>query len=267
MSNEEVREEIEKDLDISDITAADLQEKIIAPNIIKEYREKVTKRMKDDEIMLILSGYTKSNFQDFESYLRTEIDWVEDDIRLVLNECNSSFITYKTSPGIRNFKDVSEALSRFLQSEYEGYHNAINIEFDDITMKTKLVVRTGIKATIFDEKSFFGTIFGFNHGWDYKHYNEYISHEFVNLGSTIKTHLRADVFDGSVVNGIKQPILYSFVVDKLPGYKKFCEPGRIHYKKNKSVLNTLTFYLEDNNNGEVDLKGETLTFTLEMIKI
>ena len=36
-----------------------------------------------------------SIFQDFESYLRTEIDMVEDDIRLVFDEYNSDFITYE----------------------------------------------------------------------------------------------------------------------------------------------------------------------------
>ena len=36
---------------------------------------------------------------------------------------------------------------------------------------------------------------------------------------------------------------------------------------NKSVLNTITFYLEDDNNKEVNFNGETLTFTLQMIKI
>ena len=48
----------------------------------------------------------------------------------------------------------------------------------------------------------------------------------------------------------------------------FSEPETIHYKKiNKSVLNTIMFYLEDDNNKEVDFNGETLTFTLQMIKI
>ena len=32
-------------------------------------------------------------------------------------------------------------------------------------------------------------------------------------------------------------------------------------------MNTITFYLEDNNNQEVSFNGETLTFTLQMIKI
>ena len=50
-----VRNEIEKNLDIEDITAADLQDDIIAPNIIKEYNEQVTKRMNDDGYMNILS--------------------------------------------------------------------------------------------------------------------------------------------------------------------------------------------------------------------
>ena len=42
--------------------------------------------------------------------------------------------------------------------------------------------------------------------------------------------------------------MFSFVSDKLPGYKVFCEPETIQYKKiNKSVLNSVTFYLEDND--------------------
>ena len=135
-------------------------------------------------------------------------------------------------------------------------------------MKTKLVVQSGIIAIRSDEKSFFSTILGFIAGWDYKHYIKYISQKIVNLGSTNKIHLKCDVINGSIVDGFKQPILYSFVLDKLPGYKVFSEPETIHYKKiNKSVLNTITFYLEDDNNEEVNFNGETLTFTLQMIKI
>ena len=85
ISYTKVRDEIEKDLNISDITATDLQDDIIAPIIIEEYKEQVTKRMKDEQNMNILSIYTRSVFQDFESFLRTQIDLVEDDIKLVLD--------------------------------------------------------------------------------------------------------------------------------------------------------------------------------------
>ena len=265
---EKVRDEIEKDLDIEKITAQDLQDDIIGPIIIEEYEEQVKKRMNDEQYTNILARYTSSVFQDFESFLRTQIDLIEDDVKLVLDEYNSSFITYELEPGIYTFKDISEALFKILQSEYPGPGNVIDIEYDDITMKTKLVVRYGIIAIRFDEKSFFSTVLGFNSGWDYKFYNKYVSQKIVNLSNTNKIHLKCDCIDGSLVNGIRQPILYSFVLDKLPGYKVFCEPETIHYKKiNKSVLNTIKFYLEDNDRKEVDFNGETLTFTLQMIKI
>ena len=80
--------------------------------------------------------------------------------------------------------------------------------------------------------------------------------------------MKCDVFDGSVVNGFRQPILFSFLLDKPAGYKVCCQPENCHYKRiNESVLNTISLYLEDVKNEEVDFNGETLSFTLQMIKI
>ena len=88
-----------------------------------------------------------------------------------------------------------------------------------------------------------------------------------NLSRTNKINLNCDVIDGSIQNGLKQPLLFSFVLDKKPGFKVCCDPGTIHYKKiNKSVLKTITFYLEHNDNRGAIFYGETLTFTLKMIK-
>ena len=94
-------------MDIADITAADLQDEKIGPIIIEEYKEQDTKRLEHEQYMNILSIYTSSVFQDFESFLRTQIDLVEDDIKLVLVEYNSNFITYEIPPGIYTFKDFS----------------------------------------------------------------------------------------------------------------------------------------------------------------
>ena len=80
--------------------------------------------------------------------------------------------------------------------------------------------------------------------------------------------MKCDCIDGSIQDGVRQPILFSFVLDKPAGYKVICEPKTILYKKiNKSVFNTITFYLEDDNNDEINFNKETLTFTLQMIKI
>ena len=186
-------------MDISEITATHLQDEIVASIIIEEYREQVTKRMKDDQNLNILAGYIRSILQYFESYLRTELDLVKDDIGLVLDEHNSSFITYESDPGTYVFKDLSEFVFNILQPKYEASSNVIVIEFDVISMKKKLVAKAVSITKRFDENSFFKTILGFTSGWDYKHYIEYTSQKIVNLSTTNKIHLKCIVNEGSLV--------------------------------------------------------------------
>ena len=92
----------------------------------------------------------------------------------------------------------------------------------------------------FDEKSFFHTLIGFDPYWDYKFTNAihadapgvYTSDKVIlNLNTIDKIHLKCDIIDGSIQDGVRQPILFSFVLDKPSGYKIFCEPETIHYKK------------------------------------
>ena len=151
-------------------------------------------------------------------------------------------------------------------------------------MKTKIILKYkggqknfGLGTLRFDKKSFFHTILGFEPYWDYKPTNSYhvaipgvyTSHKIIlNLNRINNIHLKCDCIDGNIQDGIRQPILFSLVLDKPSGFEVFGEPETIHYKKiNKSVLNTITFYLEDDKNEVVNFNGETLTFTLQMIKI
>ena len=46
----------------------------------------------------------------------------------------------------------------------------------------------------------------------------YTSDKILNLSTIDEIHLRCNVIDGSVVNGIREPILYSFVLNKPAGY-------------------------------------------------
>ena len=87
------------------------------------------------------------------------------------------------------------------------------------------------------------------------------------LNIIVEVLLKCDVFDGNVENGLKQPTSYTFALNEPPGYEIFCERETAPYKKNKTVLDTITFYLGHENHKEVHFKGETLTFTLHIAKI
>ena len=248
----ELKDELEEILNISHITNEHLDDEVLGPRIIDDYIKLSNEKKISDGYTLLFFGCSISPFGDFDSYLRTVEGLDEDDILLILKQRISYFVTYELTPGIYTIQDDSDTIHTF-----SGHNEIIEIENDDITMKTKIILKYkdqhevfGSGTLRFDERSFFRTLLGFEPYWDYKPTNThhipipgvYTSDKILNLTTTSKIHLKCDVIDGSVVDGVRQPILYSFVLDKPSGYKVFCEPETIHYKKiNKSVLNTITF--------------------------
>ena len=81
--------------------------------------------------------------------------------------------------------------------------------------------------------------------------------------------MKADCKQGSIVNGIRESILNSFVLSSPPGHKVYKEEPRIkRFKKtNKSVLSHITFYLEDDDHKPVNFNNETISFTCQLFKI
>ena len=219
-------------------------------------------------------GYARYLFRDFESYLRIVVGLDEDDIRLILKHYNANFVTYELEPANYTNEEIQKAV--YPLGDHEG---TLQIAYDVLNKKTKLnLTRFGstFRTLRFDNKSFFHTLLGFTPYWDYKptkaiHADSpgvYTNDKFLNLNTKSKFQLKCDVIDGSIQNALRQPILFSFVLDKPSVYKVFCEPETFHYKKiNKSVLNIKTFYLEDDDHKEVNFNGIALTFTLKMIKI
>ena len=70
--------------------------------------------------------------------------------------------------------------------------------------------------------------------------------------------------NGSFLNGVRQPALFSFAFDKTPGHKRLKELRiKLLKKVNESVLSHITFYLEENDHKAVDFTGETINFTCQ----
>ena len=119
------------------------------------------------------------------------------------------------------------------------YEGTLQIGYDYFKVKTKSVLKLFVGSLgnlRFDKKSFFHTLFCYPPYWDHKSSNvkyanslgAYTSEKNLYLCTIYKTRLKCDVKDGSVVYGLKQPTLYSFALNKPPGYKQFCESKTKH---------------------------------------
>ena len=104
-SFEELKDELEEILNISYITPYHLQHELKGPSIIEANKKLRSEKSSTDGYTILLLGYARSPFRDFESYLRIVVDLDEDDVQLILKQYNSNFVTYEPSPRIYSIKD------------------------------------------------------------------------------------------------------------------------------------------------------------------
>ena len=177
---------------------------------------------------------------------------------------------YSLNPGIYEVVDLNNTLKYILPDNVK-----VSVTIDDIRLKSNLKTN---QTLIFTEKSFFYTILGFTRSHSYPldeidgFYQliagSYKSDKPINITGIDKIHLKCDCIQGSIVNGIREPILYSFALSSPPDYKIYKEPRVKLFKKiNKSVLSHITFYYEDDDYKPVDFNNETVSFTCQLIKI
>ena len=177
---------------------------------------------------------------------------------------------YSLNPGIYEVVDLINSLNHILPNNVK-----VNITVDDIRLKSNLKIN---QTLIFTEKSFFLYNFRFSQSRSYPlddidgFYQliagSYKSNRPINITGIDKIHLKCDCIQGSIVNGIREPILYSFALSSPPGHKIYKEPRVKLFKKiNQSVLSHISFYFEDADHKPVDFNNETISFTCQLIKI
>ena len=79
---------------------------------------------------------------------------------------------------------------------------------------------------------------------------------------------KIDCSNGSVVNGNREPFLFSFAFSSLPG-RKLCKETSVKlFKKiSESVLFNITIFLKDDDRKPVDFNNETISFTCQLFKL
>ena len=209
-----------------------------------------------------------SDLEDLVYRMRLSYDEIID--ILDLKYISTKRTGYSLNPGIYEVDDLNNTLKYILPDNVE-----VSVTIDDIRLKSNLKTN---QTLIFTEKSFFYTILGFTRSQSYPlddidgFYQliagSYESDKPINITGIDKVHLEADCIQGSIVNGRREPILYSFALSSPPGHKIYKEPRVKLFKKvNKSVLSHITFYFEDDDYKPIDFHNETITFTCQLIKI
>ena len=99
---------------------------------------------------------------------------------------------------------------------------------DDVRLGSNLTIITTIKFT---EKIFLCTILGFTESHsgvlvDMAAFAQMIPGTFKSDKLVISTgidkvHLKTDCINGAIVNGVREPILYSYAHSSPPGYKRY----------------------------------------------
>ena len=133
---------------------------------------------------------------------------------------------YSLYPGIYEMIDLNNTLKYILPPNVK-----VNITLDDIRLKSNLKIN---QTLVFTENSFFNKNLAFTHsrshplvdidGFYQLIAGSYKSDKPINTTGVDKFHLKCDCINGSIIIGVREPILYSFALSSPPRHKVYKEP-------------------------------------------
>ena len=176
------------------------------------------------EILEKLKNVKYNDLEDLVYRMRLSYDEIMD--ILDLNYIPTKRTGYSLKTGIYEVNDLNNTLKHILPDNVK-----VNITIDDIRLKSNL---KNNQTLLFTEKSFFYTILGFTQSRSYPLDDIDGFYQLVagshksdkpnNITGIDKVHLKCDCIQGSIVNGIREHILYSFALTSPPGHKIYKEP-------------------------------------------
>ena len=181
----------------------------------------------DNQKYEVLEELKNAKYNDLEDLVyRMKLTYDEIINILDLKNFSTKRMGYSIEPNIYNIVDLNKTLKHILPNNIK-----INVSINERKYKTDLKIN---QTLIFINKSFFYTILGFiqSHSYpldDIEGFYQlipgsYKSDKPVNITGIDKVRLKCNVVDGSIVNGVREPIVYSFALDQPPGHKIYKEP-------------------------------------------
>ena len=264
---------------------------MLASNTEELLKQIVTNTSSKTSISMLLSGSTSN----FTIRFNPSIDLSQDkkyEVALIRLETYYSFPNidatnnlFKFSPDFGNtWKTITiptgcyevSAINAYIQRRMKdmGYYDSTNsvyyitISTNFNTLKTVLSLAANYKVDFTIDKSL-RTVLGFNSqiysAVSPTEGNSFESENIVNILSVNEILVDADIIGGSYLNGSAKQVVYSFFPSVGPGYKIIESPKNLVYLPVvRDRIDSINIRLTDQNDEELDLRGEILTVRLHL---
>lgn len=186
-------------------------------------------------------------------YSFPNIDNSNNRIKILLNGKWEEFLI---PVGCYQLADINKEIQRQVV-ERKGKKDDITLSPNLSTFKCIMTLGDGIEVDMKGENSI-QTVLGF----DKKIYKlkRNVSEHTVNIMRVNSLLVHCNVISSSYLNGMLQPVLYTFYPNALPGEKIMEKPNTLIYLPiSLDVIPQMTSWVTDQNNKPIDLRGEILT--------
>ena len=186
-------------------------------------------------------------------YSFPNIDETNNKFKVLINEVWEEIIIPTGCYGIKHINLETQRQIVLKGGGKEGVTFTPNLN----TFKCILTLGNGYQVDMSGENSI-RTVLGFN-DQIYKEKRN-VSERNVDIMRVNSIFVHCDLISSSYVNGVKQPIMYSFFPDALPGTKIIERPPALIYLPiEQDVIHQMTSWLTDQDLRPLDLRGERLT--------
>ena len=174
----------------------------------------------------------------------------------------------KIPTGCYDIDSINKVMQRLLMLVYgeKEKEKHVILSANRNTLKCILEIRNDATIVDFKVDNSLRTVLGF----DAKQYGKrgrFESENIVNILSVNSILVHCDIIGASRLNGVEAPVIYNFFPDVSPGEKIVSQPRHLIYiPLTMSVIPSMTSWLTDQNQKELDLRGEELTLTFHVRK-
>lgn len=159
-----------------------------------------------------------------------------------------------------------QAINEYIQERLVKHDNEaiFSIEANEMTLKCVINVKKPNVKIYFNHNQSLNKLLGFK-----KDIIEGVGkHEGENIVDILSVNsilVNCDIVEGSYLDGLQKPILYSFFPDVPPGFKINEKPNTVVYLPiTIPTINSIRIWLTDQDHKPLNLRGEKITIRLHL---